>query len=262
MKKTTAVQMKNVALQTFVISQNMWLPSPANATRTTSCTINSINGTTGSTGAFTTGTVWTPGVGITDDIDRIMTQENARAGFGALNFDQLTLMIESVTMDIAIRNVSGTGSLLEVYYITARRDIEDDELNYGSPEQYYIQSFASDNTENVGTTVSDVTLGITPFNASLFCKFFKITKKVRIQLSSGESTHIQIRDARNYKISGAKIRHYQGEKYRFKGVLIQATGLPTASPALSFTGEQSCVVTTTKVYNYRIIDTNRVRAGA
>lgn len=259
-KKSTAVQMKNIALQTFVISQNMNLPSPVNATRTLSMTINSINGNIGSSGSYAPPTTFTPGIGITNDIARIIQAENSREGFLNPNNDQLTIMVESVTMDIAIRNVAGTtGTLLELYYFVARKDLEDDEAGYTSPEEYYIRSFNADNKETVGTTVNDTTLGITPFNASYFCKFFKITKKVRIQLQSGESTHLQIRDARNYIVSGAKIRHNMGEKYRLKGILIQGTGQPATSV---FTTEQNCSVTVTKVYNYRIIKDNRVRAGS
>lgn len=214
-RKTTAVSMKNLPLQTYVYSENNNIYAAANFTGYYYCGLYGLNGS-----ARVLGTATSSGTGAVNQINTLFTQ----------NFVPVTgkqILCESACMDYTLRNLTANTAIIEMYYVIPKRDIDDQEFaTKFRVEDIYTESFQ---TAEIGTNIGSITaatLGTTPFNAPYFTRHFTITKKLRVQLGGNEIYSGQIRNPKNYKINYSDVQKYAMKKGMASGIFFQIYGQP------------------------------------
>nr|QKQ15094.1 Cap [Trichosanthes kirilowii geminiviridae] len=252
-RKVQHVAMKATALQTQLIRENKILGQPANLTSYCAQLMYTGAGAGGLQGT-TTGTVGPKGK--TDDLVDMTTD-------GTLTNNPTALIhYQSCTMDCTIRNFSPGPVVVEVYHIVARTDVQDN-ATYHYAENIYELGFAQPTPVNEGTSgtnrtrISATDIGTTPFNNSLFSRYFMVKKKTKIELGTGELSQIQLRDPRNHRMNTNKIRNQVYIPGVTQGYLFQVMGSPNGlNDPSQFTEAHVVGITTTRIYNYHIINSN------
>lgn len=164
-------------------------------------------------------------------------------------------------MDIYLRNASAGPVVIEAYHIMARSDVQDT-INQHYVETLYEVGFSTPNAVNeslIGTNrtkIGPTDIGSTPFNNSMFARYFMVKKKIRIELGPGELTALQLRDPRNRKFQKYKIDNQVFIPYVTQGYFFQVIGSPAFAGGDNFTEATSVAITATRTYNYHIVNSN------
>lgn len=252
-RKVQHIAMKATALQTSLIRENKILAAPANTTSYCAQLMYTGAGAGGNQGN-NAGTIAPRGK--TNDIDD-MTADGTLT-----NNPTAILHYQSCVMECTLRNYGATPVVIECYHIVARSDAQDN-ATYHYAESIYELGFAQPTTVNESATgtnrtnISATDIGTTPFNNTLFSRYFLVKKKVKIELGAGEITQIQLRDPRNHRLNTNKIRNMVYLPYKTQGYLFQVMGPPQIEDnVVGFTQGSSVSITTTRIYNYHIINSN------
>jgi len=113
--------------------------------------------------------------------------------------------------DFVLRNVDDSGNMavVDMYYLECRRDItrgSDEDVvrasirgHFGEAADHQHQISTDTATANTGSSI----IGITPFDAPDFCKYWKITGKKRLNLSVGEEYTGSLTYNKQFLVDGA-----------------------------------------------------------
>lgn len=141
-----------------------------------------------------------------DDVLRLM-QVDIQDG-GSTAFEKTNYYMRYCDMELNIENHSSTNTfIMDVYYCYTQRDstaIPDDLFAAGIQDS--TTNADADNQTAVfpgPSTLSPSSVGVTPFQAPTFCRYFKISRKERLSLSPGQATDINWTSRKN--------RYWQGE---------------------------------------------------
>lgn len=209
----------------------------ANTQGTASFTIYGLNGTNN------------PNLNTTNDMGQFM-YDISNADWN--NWDSATLTSKMhrihsfhATMEFNMVNTGESDAFVEVYFIRAKSR---QAASWGDPTNVYNVGFLKQgvttdpNSGNpVGSELTPTELGVTPFQNSLFCRFFTIYKRQKYRISPGaEVSFVHMdRRVRTFTIGGVKPFAWgKGTS----GVLIQWQGVavgggvpsPAASSAMTF----------------------------
>ena len=241
-RKTTAVSMKNLPLQTYVYSESNNIYAAANTSSYYYAGLYGLNGA-----ARVLGTATSSGTGATNQINTLFAQNFSGGVFGK------QILCESACMDFTIRNLTANTVIIEMYYVRPKRDIDDQEFAVKFRlEDIYTTSF---NSNEIGSNIGSVaatTLGTTPFNAPYFCRHFEITRKLRVQLGGSEVYSSQIRNPKNYKINYSDVEKYAMKRGMASGIFFQIYGQPQSGIlAGNGTDVASVKIMLTQTHNWR-----------
>lgn len=154
------------------------------------------------------------------------------------------------TAEYTLRNTSANDAIVEAYFIRGRKPI-----NYAyamDPVQAYSAAFkkqalAKDPTTGASLSATELAytqLGVTPFQAALFCRDFSIYKRQKFVIPAGGDVSFVITDRRPRTFTMAQARTFSTDR-NYHGVLFQQFGPPDASggtptPALSSSVTYMC----------------------
>lgn len=249
-KSVQHLNMKATALQTQLIRENKILIAPQNTTSYVAQMMYSCNGDGGAQGSASA-----LSRGKTNDLNDMLTD-------GTLTNNPTALVhYQSCTMDTMLRNNGTTPVVVEAYHIVVRSDAQDTN-SQRYVENIYEIGFDTPTAVNEGATGTNRTrmdatdIGSTPFNNSMFARYFTVKKKIRIELGAGEISVLQIRDPKNRKFQRYKIDNMVYIPWVTQGYLFQVIGAPTNTEGSNFTEATSVSITSTRTYNYHVINSN------
>lgn len=262
-KKVTAVEYSNRNLQNVSMIQTMYCNANTDRCSFTSAMIYGINGQTGGTGAPPPGGA--SGTGSMDDMYDVLVNKYA-AGGTAMNGRKF--LFGSAVMDVHATNVSENALILEVYEIEAKKTYTPATVAYDGPEDLFIQGFVDYSPmANTPLVPSALRLGTTPFNCKLFCQYFTVKTKRRLQVSPGEVVSFQIRDSTNRFIAGNMLGkpNVGWRKGECKGYFFQIYGSPqldpVALPPFNISPACSMKFSVIKSYSFKQLDSDPIQYG-
>lgn len=157
------------------------------------------------------------------DMPWIFARENG--GYPTADDATRKLRFRSCVMEFTVTNelVAGaTGDLqgilvLDIYYVIARKNngVTADPAVFWNNS---IQNEAAGNMPNA--VVSYDRLGVTPFDASNFGRYWLVKKKRRVRLSPGQVFNFQMRDPGNYTLNMQDILNLKSKANLTEGVIL------------------------------------------
>jgi len=142
------------------------------------------------------------------------------------------LHFKSCVMDIEVVNTGTPTIVVDAYYVVCRKSYTN--VNFTN----VAQSFASAVTEvaaiGAGTQLIYTQPGISPFDAPNFCQYFKIYRKQRLVLSSGQTSSFIIKDHKKKKIESEDAYGYSILRGQ-KGILVIWSGVVDAAGTIPAT---------------------------
>nr|UBJ26264.1 capsid protein [Red panda feces-associated circular DNA virus 13] len=142
-----------------------------------------------------------------DDVLRLMqtdVQNNTTTAFEKTNY-----YMRYCDMEVNIENHSTQNTfVIDVYYCYTQRDCSatpDDMFRLGVVDS--VVDASADNETSFGgpSSLLPQSVGVTPFQAPTFCRYFKINRKERLSLSPGQATDINWTSHKN--------RYWEGEGF-------------------------------------------------
>jgi len=137
------------------------------------------------------------------------------------------------TAEYTIRNTGDKDVIIEAYYIRGRKG-----LNYAfapNPTDAYFggfnkQALATDpNTGNAfDTQLSATQIGVTPFQNSLWCRYYRVYKRQKFRIEPGAEVSFVLTDRRRRTFTMDQARTYATDR-NYNGVLFQQQGPPDAT---------------------------------
>ena len=182
--------------------------------------------------------------------------------------------LETQCMDWYLKNNNSYGIYVELYRITARRDVAamTGSTTINTPHNCWVHGFVDglQTQEEMVTQPNFYTpssmnhfVGTTPFQNPEFCEYWKIWKKTTVYLPPGETLHRQIRKHKRRVLQNEYIRKYAYLKNFTTGFFYLVYSEPLYAKytdsttgdeyyAVQTTGAVNCPVVTTWSYNYRL----------
>ena len=220
----------------------------ANTQGTASFTIYGLNGTND------------PNLNTTNDMGQFM-YDISNADWN--NWDSATLASKihrihsfHATMEFNMVNTGTSDAFVEVYFIRARGR---QAASWGDPTKVYNVGFLKQgvttdpNSGNpIGSELTPTELGVTPFQNSLFCRFFTIYKRQKYRISPGaEVSFVHMdRRVRNFTIGGVK--PYAWDKAT-SGVLVQWQGVAVGGGAPAPAVASAMTFNVTRRYRFKFV---------
>jgi len=157
------------------------------------------------------------------DMPWIFARENG--AYPTIDDATRKLRFRSCVMEFTVTNElvsGGTGDangilVLDVYYVIARKNnglTADPALFWDNA----VQNEAAGNMPNAIT--SSTRLGVTPFDASNFGRYWLVKKKRRVRLSPGQVFNFQMRDPGNYTLNMQDILNLKAKANLTEGVIL------------------------------------------
>lgn len=113
-----------------------------------------------------------------------------------------SLYIRNANMTLEMKNTGVEEALLDVYEITAKRDISNAVAGATNISDVYVDAFSD--LIDVGAT-ADTWIGMSLYDVPEFMRQFKVTKKSTIKLEAGKSCQLSTGTRMNRHISGKRI---------------------------------------------------------
>lgn len=139
------------------------------------------------------------------------------------------------TAEFTIRNNNSTeagAAIVEAYFIYGRKPLDKDFAI--SPADCFRDSFKKQSViadpETGGSfegALAATQIGVTPFQASLFCKHFKIYKRQKYLIPPGDEVSFVINDRRPRTFTMDQAKNFTTDR-NYHGVLFQMQGVPAA----------------------------------
>lgn len=263
-RKVTAVEYGNLNLNNVTMVQIQYCNATMNRTSFTAAMIYGINGSPGSPGDIPPFGV--SGTASMDDVFDVLSNKYAVGGT-AMNGRRF--LFGSACMDIHATNIGDSTLILEAYEIYAKQTYTPTLTSYDGPEDIFTQGLGLDYQvmPNTPQTPSALRLGTNPFNCKLFSQYFTVKSKRRIQVTPGELVSFQMRDPRNYFISGNNLgRPNVGwKKGQCKGYFFQIYGQPTvdlpSQTEKTLSAACSLKFTIIKSYSFKQVASEPVQYG-
>jgi len=172
------------------------------------------------------------------------------------------LRFRSVTMDYLVKNTGEDAIYIEIYYVQCRRSgITSD------PAAAWNAMLQEEQTLPGAVTTEFTVSGykITPFDAPGFGSYWYVKQRKRFYVEPGNTVSWQVRDAKNYLITGNQIFTSKGLPGITEGCIIVGYGAdvqPLTTPAgngipTAATYDIGCVTT----YHYAKADSNNDQTG-
>jgi len=140
----------------------------------------------------------------------------------------------SASMEVTISNTGTVPVLLEAYFIQGRGRVDSDWI---TPHQMYISGFlkqpmvTTDAGGAIGGADAQLTfdaLGTTPFQNAVFCRNYKIYKRMKFVIPAGGSISQMLRDSRPHTWTVQSAKGYVNDR-AYKGILWQFQGHPSSA---------------------------------
>lgn len=137
------------------------------------------------------------------------------------------------TAEYTIRNTGEADCIIEAYFIRGTRPVN---VAFApNPTNMYFSAFIKQttttdpNTGNVFEGPLDATtIGVTPFQAAMFCRHYRIYKRQKFRIEPGAEVSFVITDRRPRTFTMDQSRIYATDR-NYHGVLFQQQGPPDAS---------------------------------
>ena len=157
------------------------------------------------------------------DMGWIFARENG--AFPTATEGSRKLRFRSCVMELTITNelaAGGTGDIygigiFDIYHVIARKNngITSD------PADFWTRSLNLEAAGNMPTAITTSNqLGITPFDATNFGKYWLVKKKRRVRLSPGQVYNFQMRDPGNYVLQMSELLDIKAKSNMTEGVII------------------------------------------
>lgn len=102
-------------------------------------------------------------------------------------------------LEAAITNKSTKTIYLDCYWAYCKKDSTNDpQTLFGYGLRDTTTARAENAVSAIGTTISENTLGATPFQSTQLCRYYTITKKTRYLLGAGNTVQLEWRDPKNH----------------------------------------------------------------
>lgn len=108
------------------------------------------------------------------------------------------IFMKSISLDIQLTNSATTGAVVDVYKLLCRKSIS----TATAPAAQFTAALGELASPSGGGTVTTTNASITAFDAPNFCSYWKILNKKEILLGAGQTTTMQLRNAKNKRIDG------------------------------------------------------------
>lgn len=234
-RKTNAVVRKDLGTQSFVRST------------TTTLTIAA-----GSATAQTSASATLYGfAGFGGDADDMVQLDTASS---ESNFNKVLMC--SAVLDVTFTNNGSTTLELDVYYVICRKDVP--AALYDSINGTFTSTFTKQQTlPGIGVTaLLSTTRGVTPFQNSIFCSYWKVIRKTKYILTGGQTGTYQLRDPKDWVYNVDMHNNRTATRGRTKGLLFVMKSTPDNSASAS-----SLALGTIRTYSYKILSNNAEAGG-
>lgn len=140
----------------------------------------------------------------------------------------------SSSMEVTISNTGTVPVLMEAYFIMGRNRVPSDWI---TPHQMYISGFNKQPqvVNDAGGAIvapdgplSFSDLGTTPFQNAVFCRNYKIVKRMKFVIPAGSSISQMIRDTRPHTWTVQSAKGFVNDR-AYKGILWQFQGHPSSA---------------------------------
>lgn len=173
---------------------------------------------------------------VTNDVGSLFNELDAAAWTASRtavgNNRKLTYF--SSTMEVTISNTGAAPVLLEAYFIVGRGRVPSDWI---TPHQMYISGFnkqpqvPTDAGGAIGAPDAPLAfdqLGTTPFQNAVFCRNYKIIKRMKFVIPVGGSISQMLRDNRPHTWTVQSAKGFVNDR-AYKGILWQFQGHPSSA---------------------------------
>nr|QTE03435.1 MAG: capsid protein [Syrmaticus ellioti CRESS-DNA-virus sp.] len=140
------------------------------------------------------------------------------------------ISFQHATLEVTLRNTGTTDAVIEAYYVRGRKPLTPawgDLVNtYNVGFQKQGRSIDPHTTNQIGESeLSSSTIGVTPFQNSLFCRSFNIYKRQKFVLPPGKDINVTISDSRRRFFNIVEANRFATDR-KFHGILFQQQGSP------------------------------------
>lgn len=182
-----------------------------------------------------------------NDIARIINDSTS-----ATNALPDEIFIERARMDLFISNILNSTVYIDIYSCVCRRDVPVADFD---PSSIFVDFTGTSLPESgAGNVFSATNPGVTPFQNSHFCSYFKVLNVNRVKLDAYQETSLVDRATprKSYVLKDVNdFALMKGSKFF---LLIQYGG-----PVIpGVVGPTSTAVRVIKTYNYRLLESNRI----
>lgn len=162
------------------------------------------------------------------------------------------------TMECTIRNEGTNDALIEAYHIRGTRTAQ----SGTNPVQIYSLAFQKANLAqdpNTGNSFDQkleyTQVGITPFQAPLFCRYYRIYKRTKFRIPPGNEVNFVVHDRRPRNIR-QEFAFQRSTDHNYSGILFQQQGSPSASGAPTFALATNVVYSVVRRYRLKMFRDN------
>jgi len=130
-----------------------------------------------------------------------------------------TIRFRAAIMDFQVKNTGEANMFIEVYHVVSRGQmLSDPATDFGNAVDLQLNN-------STGTPLTDATsYKITPFDAPTFGSYWYIKSRKRFYITMGNTITWQIRDAKNYVVTGGQVFQGRGIRNVTEGVMIIGYG--------------------------------------
>ncbi|AUM61790.1 capsid [uncultured virus] len=158
-----------------------------------------------------------------------------------------TIRFRAAIMDFQVKNIGANNMFLEVYHVVARGS------NLSDPATDWANAMALQLATSTATALTDATsYKVTPFDAPTFGSYWYIKSRKRMYITAGNTVTWQIRDAKNYVITGGQVFQARALRNITEGVILVGYGADMA-PLAGNAGvgiPEGCAFDTTCIKTY------------
>lgn len=194
------------------------------------------------------------------DLWKIYTDATGASPTGSLA--SASLRFRSCIMDFLIKNTGETPMFIEIYQCVARRNGSSSDASVE-----WASMLAKEGSTGVGTALTDVSAyKVTPFDAPGFGSYWYVKSRKRFYISGGNSVAWQIRDPKNYVITGEEIQKAQTLRNVTESCIIIGYGADVApwtgtNDNIGIPTSCSYDVNCVKTYHWTLTDRSTDNAG-
>jgi len=199
-----------------------------------------------------------------NDISEFLKEKDPAnwAAFTTNTLPSYKLWVMHGTMEMTLRNIGIYDAIIEAYYIRGKKPLT---LSFSdSPGDCYKKGFSKQPTAqdpDTGATYDGPlafdTIGTTPFQSSLFSRYYKIYKRTKFRIPPGNEVSMVIHVGRSV-FSTASVKGWTTDS-RYHGILFQQQGSPIFDLTNIKAAPTNVLYLSVRRYRVKMVENNYVQ---
>lgn len=154
------------------------------------------------------------------DLERMIT------ALGDTSTSQTRNYFRSAHLEASLLNTGSASMYVDMYHYICRKNTGG---SGATPQVFLDAGYTSSPTNMGGSSLAGGTVGVTPFQSSEFCSYFKIIKKTSTLLGAGQAMDFQINEFKNRIFKYDDMQDHGCIKGVTRGVLLICYGVPNTA---------------------------------